>query len=100
MTTIRGVLGYRKSHEVTGYAADADVWCIDCANARYFGRDAADERDGYLHGCDNEGNLITPVFLSSEWDCPLVCNACGDDIDCTVIPVRDRHAFSATFTRY
>jgi hypothetical protein len=57
----------RKSHEVIGFTADADIWCLDCAKATY----GADPEGGLRE--DGEGNTVHPVFL----DQAMGDEACG-----------------------
>ena len=54
-----------KSYEVVGYAADADIWCVECARQ-------------YPNGRDGEGNEVAPVFAEAVYGCTdLVCAGCG-----------------------
>lgn len=58
--------------DVIGYAADADVWCVDCAEKRY----------GRLMGrTDDEGNDVHPIFASDDADGPQVCAGCGEELE-------------------
>lgn len=52
------MLAFRKSYEIVGWSADADLWCNDCAHRAYgvSPDSAAVERD-------SEGNEVSPVFL-------------------------------------
>lgn len=74
---------YRKAWEIVGYTADADVWCVSCAESAY-GSDSVDRQDG-------EGNLVHPIFVSElgQWQCHCGmgdvdsgphCNRCGEDV--------------------
>lgn len=59
-------------YTVTGYTADADVWCPACLPYD-------------PEGVDAEGNPVTPIFADSEFDCPQYCCACGAALEVTVI---------------
>lgn len=60
---------------LVAFTADADIYCLACAEARY-GPDSGTRRD-------SEGNAVQPVFSDSEWDAPQHCTRCG-----LFIPVR------------
>jgi hypothetical protein len=57
-----------KITDVIGFAADADIYCPDCASATYGDTDTAQDR---------EGNELGAVFGDSETDCPYHCAECG-----------------------
>ncbi len=82
---------YQDSSQVVGYTADADMWCPDCATAKY----------GDPPETDREGNLVHPVFADqahsacaaemgsvshSEYErrhpreCRDRCGRCGDSL--------------------
>lgn len=60
----------RKSHEVIGYAYEADVHCLECSERRF-----SDTRKFTLD--DNE---VQPVFLGEVSDY-LTCGDCHSKID-------------------
>lgn len=66
--------------EVVGYTADADTFCVACAEARYPGATdwRADDFDPAEH-LDSEGNEVYPLFGSSE--CLAACCVCGELLD-------------------
>lgn len=105
---------FRKLYEATGFTADADTYCPDCAAERYpakctrCGRPGRlgdpgwhDKREcdlhlayrrviaalavGYFGATDREGNEVRPIFLGTEFDYQPHCPDCGAEIDCTVI---------------
>lgn len=55
--------------DVLAYSGDADLWCEDCARARFGGTDPDNH--------DHEGNEVGAVFASDEWDTPYHCAGCG-----------------------
>lgn len=65
---------YRKAWEIVGYTADADVWCVSCAESAYgpdsYGRE------------DVEGNLVHAIFVSDlgEMGTNTHCNMCGEGV--------------------
>lgn len=65
---------YRKAWEVVGYTGDADMYCPECAVARYGEWIVTHDVP------DNEGNNVMAVFLSDEHD-GAVCGDCHAPID-------------------
>ena len=61
-----------KAWEVIGYAADAAVWCVDCAGETYGPLDPDTE--------DQEGNVVHPIFACDEWEEAPVCNMCREPL--------------------
>ena len=64
---------YRKTHEVIGYAYDADLHCVRCTGARFENPDANDTTD-------SEGNPIGPIFLADEHDTEPHCGDCHEPL--------------------
>jgi hypothetical protein len=56
--------------ELIGFTADADTYCVQCAEDIY-GADTDGREDG-------EGNPLGAIFGGSETDSPSHCAACGD----------------------
>lgn len=65
---------YRKSFEVVGYAYEAAIHCVECAEKRF---GAAALADGTA--VDSEGNAVTAVFLDGIGD-----DESCDDCFCTI----------------
>lgn len=59
-------LYFRKVYEVTGYAYEAETYCVDCF------RDEANLK---------ELEAAHPIFLGDEWDYAPSCGICGEEID-------------------
>ena len=45
---------------VIGYTADADIWCLSCANRTYGVTPNGPDR------LDHEGNTVHPIFSTDE----------------------------------
>lgn len=79
--------GYRRIDEVTGYAYEADMHCVECTKKRFIlARESKNgnwlEFNGQL---DSEGNTPSPAFLGDETDSEQYCGDCFEPIDTTVI---------------
>ena len=72
------MLHYRKTYEVTGYAYDADLHCLECTSKRFNG----DAQAVDYTAIDSEGNEIHPVFLSDDTgEYPILCADCLNRLD-------------------
>lgn len=60
-----------KAWDIVAYTADADMWCTDCASARY--GDGVTVPDT---ATDGEGNSVHPVFASDEIESGRGCAGC------------------------
>jgi hypothetical protein len=75
---------YRKSFEIVGYTADADIYCPECAALTYDRRidsvlrTVADEREQF-QALDFEGNTVSPVFLD-QLEGDEHCGRCSTEI--------------------
>ena len=63
--------------EPIGFVADADHYCVDCAE-RVYGPDSEDRRDF-------EGNLVGVMFRTEEVNYPVGCCVCYVELDVTVL---------------
>lgn len=76
---------YRKTYEVTGYTADADIYCVPCATKIY--------GPNMDQAIDREGNPVNVVFLGTETEYMQHCAECGEEVETSVInrePVTDQ----------
>lgn len=68
--------------KIAGYAADADIFCVPCAEDIYASVEAG--------ALDNEGNEIGVIFYDSEWDYLATCSVCHEELDVVMIYECDR----------
>ena len=59
--------------KIIAFAADADLWCPECAESRYPGCAEGDV-------LDREGNVVTPIFDTSSDVLLEICGGCGAEL--------------------
>ena len=67
---------------VVGCTANAETFCADCGAAEFGEWVKTGEGDTPI---DSAGNEIGVIFDSHEWDHPIACNMCWEDIPVNVI---------------
>jgi hypothetical protein len=68
----------RKTYEIVGWTYEADLHCNECAEERFGPPERVSGSGRELHGVDNEGNEIHPIFLDQleEFETTPVCGDC------------------------
>lgn len=61
------------AYDIVGYTYDAGIYCDACAADR-FGRCSCAHHD--VHGEDDEGNDVQPIFAMDEDIEQMTCNDC------------------------
>ena len=74
----------RKSYEIIGYAYDAELHCVRCAEKKFptgYKNEYSYKKSLSLEGNGNDGEEIHPIFLGAEFDTPPVCGDCFELLD-------------------
>lgn len=82
--------------DILAYTYDADIYCPDCASAR-FGDALDDDRSPPE---DSDGNPAHPVFADSGWDHPQCCSGCREFIPVILTSVGDEYVNAAIYNNY